>query len=229
MRTGALAVLLAIVVLLAGCGGSGTKSNGEATKTPKQVLADALKAATAAKGVHVSGSIVSAGSKLTLDLTLVKDKGGSGEMSQQGLSFQVIRLGDKAYIKGSDAFWTKFGGAGTATLLHDKWLSGSATTGSFSSLTSFTDLTKLFTGVLGAHGTLKNEGETTYKGQKAVALKDISKGGGMLYIAATGTPYPIALVAPNNGNEGAITFGDWNKTVSISAPKGAVDLSSLGG
>ena len=228
MRTGVLAVLVASAVLLAGCGGSGSKSNGEAGKAPKQVVADALKAAVGAKGVHVSGSVVSSGTAITLDLRIVKGAGGSGQMSEQGLSFQLVRVGGKAYIKGSDAFWKKFAGAGVATLLHDKWLSGSATTGNLASLTALTDISKLFNGALGAHGTLKNAGETTYKGQKVVALKDTTKGG-TLYVAATGTPYPIAIVAPNNGKQGSITFDDWNKTVSISAPKGAIDMSSLGG
>lgn len=227
MRTGALAILVAFALLLAGCGSSGAKSNGEAQKTAQQVATDALNAAVAATGVHVSGSIVSSGTPLTLDIRIVKGKGGTGEMSEQGLSFQLIRVGGKAYIKGSDAFYKKFAGAGVATLLHDKWLSGSATTGSLSSLTSLTDISKLFNGALGSHGTLKNKGETTYKGQKVVAIEDTAKGG-TLYVAATGTPYPIAIVGPNNGKDGAITFDDWNKSVSISAPKGAVDVGSLG-
>ena len=227
MRTGALAILLASAALLAGCGGSGAKSNGEAQKTAQQVATDALNAAVAAGAVHVSGTIVSSGTHLALDIRIVKGKGGSGEMSEQGLKFQLVRVGGKAYIKGSDAFYKKFAGAGVAALLHDKWLSGSATTGSLASLTSLTDIVKLFRGALGSHGTLKNDGETTYKGQKAVAIEDATKGG-TLYVAATGTPYPIAIVSPHNGKSGSITFDDWNKTVGITAPKGAVDVGSLG-
>src|ERR1017187_8054585 len=104
MRTGALAILVASAVLLAGCGGSGAKSNGEAKNPAAKVAADALQAAVAASAVHVSGAIVSGGTPLTLDIHLVKGKGGSGEMSEQGLKFQLVRVGGKAYIKGSDAF-----------------------------------------------------------------------------------------------------------------------------
>ncbi|HVP74915.1 MAG TPA: hypothetical protein VMS63_02750 [Gaiellaceae bacterium] len=228
MRTGALAILVASAVLLAGCGSSGAKSNGEAQKSAAQVAADARKAAVGASAVHVSGSIVSSGTPLTMDIRIVKGTGGSGEMSEQGLKFQLVRVAGKAYIKGSDAFYKKFAGAGVATLLHDKWLAGSATTGSLAALTALTDIAKLFSGALGSHGTLKNEGETTYKGQKVVAIKDTSKGG-TLYVAATGTPYPIAIVAPNNGKQGSVSFDDWNKTVSITAPKGSIDVASLGG
>jgi len=227
MRTGALAVLVASVVLLAGCGSSAAKSNGEAQKTAKQVAADALDAAVSASAVHVAGAIVSSGTNLTLDLRIVKNKGGTGTMSEQGLKFQLIRVGGKAYIKGSDAFYKKFAGAGVAALLHDKWLEGSATTGNLASLTSLTDIARLFNGALGSHGTLKNDGETTYKGQKVVAIEDTAKGG-TLYVAATGTPYPIAIVSPNNGKTGSITFDEWNKSVGISAPKGAIDIGSLG-
>ena len=228
MRTGALAILLVSALLVAGCGSSGAKSNGEAQKAAQQVVTDAISAAAGAKGVRVSGSIVSSGTPITLDLRIVKGVGGSGDLSEQGLAFSLIRIGDKAYIKGSDAFYKKFAGAGVASLLHDKWLEGSAASGSLASLTSLTDISKLLEGALGSHGTLKNEGATTYKGQKVVALEDASTGG-TLYVAATGTPYPVAMVSPSAAKQGSLTFGDWNKTVSITAPKGAVDLGSLGG
>ena len=218
-------MVVALTVLVAGCGGSGSKSNGEAKKTGSQVLADALAAATGASGVHVSGSIVSGGEPLTLDLDLDKGTGGSGTMSEQGLSFQLIRVGGKAYIKGSDAFYKKFAGASVAQLLHGKWLEGSATSGNLAALTSLTDISKLFSGALASHGALSNGGATTYKGQKVVAIKDTTKDG-ILYVAATGPPYPVAIVGANN--TGAIVFDNWGKTVTITAPKGAVDLDKLG-
>ncbi len=217
-----------MVVLAAGCGGGGggAKSNGEATKSAAQVVADAEAAAVSAGAVHVSGSIVDAGQPLTLDLQLVKDKGGKGTMSESGLSFDLVRVGDTAYIQGSDAFWKKFGGSAAATLFHGKWLKGSATTGDLAALTQLTDISKLFKAALGGHGTLKNGGETTYQGEKAVAIKDTTKGG-TLYVSATGTPYPIALVGGKS--KGAVSFDSWNKSVSISTPKDAIDISKLGG
>ena len=218
-------MIVGLTVLVAGCGGSGSKSNGEAKKAASQVLADALAAAQGASGVHVSGSIVSGGEPLTLNLALDKGTGGSGTMSESGLSFQLIRVGGKAYIKGSDAFYKKFAGAGVAQLLHGKWLEGSATTGNLAALTSLTDISKLFNGALASHGTLSNGGETTYKGQKVVAIKDTTKDG-ILYVAATGTPYPVAIVGANKS--GAIVFDNWGKTVTITAPKNAVDLDKLG-
>ena len=32
-------------------------------------------------------------------------------MSESGLGFQIVALGQEVYINGSSSFWTKFGGA----------------------------------------------------------------------------------------------------------------------
>jgi hypothetical protein len=221
----ALLVLLPAVIVLSACGG-GSKSNGEAKKTPEQVVADARKAAVAAGAVHVSGSIVDAGGPLTLDLTLVKGAGGRGTMSERGLTFQLVRLGDKAYIKGSEGFLKQFAGSTIARLLHGKWLEGSASSGRLAALAPLTDIEKLFTASLGSHGKLKNDGETTYRGRAVVAIRDTTQGG-TLYVAAEGTPYPVAIKGARN--QGAIAFDDWNTRAPITAPKAAVDLGRLGG
>ena len=76
------------------------------------------------------------------------------------------------------------------------------------------------------HGKLTNDGQTTYKGAKVVAIRDTSDGS-KLYVAATGRPYPVAIVAGGKGKSGAVTFGDWNKSVSLSAPSNAVAIDAV--
>jgi len=224
LRTGLL-VFAVLAVLVAGCGGSGS-SNGEATKPAAAILSDAHRAALAATSVHVAGALSDAGKPLSLDLVLAQGK-GQGTMSESGLSFQVVRIGNTAYIKGSDAFLRQFAGAAAAQLFHNKWLKGSVASGSLASLAPLTDITKLFNGAFGTHGKLASEGETDFQGQKVVAIKD-SSDGSILYVAATGTPYPRG--AKDGGtSKNSITFDHWNDSVSISAPKGAVDVSKLGG
>ena len=227
MRTGAPLLVIALAALAAGCGGSGAKDNGEAAKTPAQVLADTLQATSAASAVHVAGKIVSSGSPITLDLTIDRASGAKGDISESGLHFQLIRVGAKAYVQGSDAFYEKLGGAAAAQLLHGKWLEGSATSGDLAQLGQFTDIDVLFRQITAKHGKLVNDGATTYQGQKVVAIRDTADGS-KLYVAATGKPYPVAILHGKDAS-GAITFDGWNKTVSIAAPKGAIDLSQLGG
>jgi hypothetical protein len=223
----AATALLAAVLLVAGCGKSKPSSNGESDKTATQILADAKAAAVAATAVHVSGSGLSSGSPLTLDLQLVAGQGGMGHITASGLSFDVIRIGRKAYFKGAPAFWKHFGGAAAAQLFKGKWLEASSTKGDLASFTPLTDIGKLTSGTLGSHGTLKKGAETTIGGQPVIALVDTTKGG-TLYIATTGTPYPIELKGGKT-DKGKITFDQWDQPVTLAAPKGAIDYSKLTG
>jgi hypothetical protein len=218
-----LLLALLVILALAGCGG-GSSTNGEAKKTAEQVVADAQSAATNASLVHVTGQGTDNGAPLKIDLWIGNAK-GKGHLEESGLGFDVVRLGDVVYIKGSDAFLKKFAGAGAALLLHDKWLKGSATTGQLASLASLTDTEQFFKGILGQHGKIENRGENDYNGQKAVEIRDTTQGGS-LFVAATGTPYPLAL--KGGKQQGDISFSEWGGSETIEAPKGAVDLASLG-
>jgi hypothetical protein len=220
-------VLLALAVLsvLAGCGGSSSSSNGEAGKSAAAVFTDAQHAAVAASGVHVAGAINDGGHPLSLDLVLAKGK-AKGSMSESGLGFRIVRVGNAVYIKGTDAFLKQFAGGAAAQLLHDKWLKGSVASGRLASLAPLTDIKKLFNGAFGTHGKLANDGETDFQGQKVVAIKD-TKDGSVVYVAATGTPYPLGAMQ-GGGSGSTIKFDHWNDSAPVSAPKGAVDVSSVG-
>ena len=87
----------------------------------------------------MSGTIASGGTPLTLDLHLVGANGGTGHMTENGVGFDLVRVGDKVYIRGSEAFYKKFAGAAAAQLFKGKWLVGSATTGQFAAFTPLTD------------------------------------------------------------------------------------------
>jgi hypothetical protein len=227
------ALVLTLVLtadILAGCGSSGNsaKSNGEESKPAARVLAHAKAAATSASSAHVSGSIQSEGTPITLDLSTARGKGAKGSMSTSGLKFDLVRIGDTLYIRGSDEFLKHFAGGAVAQLLHDKWLKASATHGRLKSLAPLTSLGALFEGVSANHGKLVNDGKKTYKGDAVVVIRDTSDNS-KLYVEATGKPYPVAIVGAKKGESGTITFGDWNKSVSLTAPDGAIDISQFGG
>jgi hypothetical protein len=229
MRVPALALVLS-AALLAGCGGSKTeaKPNGEASKPADQVFADAKAAAKSASSVHVAGSIVSNGTPFTIDLTMVRGKGAKGSVSTNGLQFDLVRIGDTAYIKGSDAFYKHYAGAAIAQLIRGKWLKAPTTSGRFHSLAGLTSVSGLFAEISSNHGKLVNDGATTYRGQQVVQIRDVSDDS-KLYVAATGKAYPVALVGGNKKQSGRITFDDWNTSVSLTAPSGAIDISQFGG
>lgn len=224
-RFASLACTAIALAVLAGCGGSSGGGNGVASKAPAEIVSAAKTAADGASSVHVTGSIVSSGSTIALDMELLKGTGGRGRLSQNGLSFDLVEVGDSVYIKGSPAFYRHFAGAAAAQLLQGKWLKAPANTGGFATLGSLTDLRKLLDSTLANHGTLAKGATTKVEGQEAVGVKDLSRGG-TLYVATTGKPYPLQIAKSGSGG-GTVTFNHWNAPVTVTVPANAVDLSQL--
>jgi hypothetical protein len=208
---------------LTGCGGSSSKS-AISSKSPAEIVAAAREAADEAASVHVSGAFVE-GVPLSLDMALLAGKGGHGRITQNGLRFELITLGRTVYIKGSSAFFRNIGGPAAARLLQGKWLKAPAAAGEFAPITSLTDLRKLLDTTLASHGALAMGASTTINGQKVVAVEDLARAG-VLYVAATGKPYPVE-VARGGANGGHIVFDRWNEAVTISPPLNAINLNQL--
>jgi hypothetical protein len=203
---------------------SAASDNGVASKSPEAIITAAEGAIVGVKSVRVSGSIVSGGSRITLDLSLASGKGGRGQMSENGLGFQIVVLDQTVYINGSPAFWRHFGGAAAAQLFQGKWLKAPAN-GSFASVALLTNVHDLFNQLLSSHGTLAKGATTTVNGQKVVAIKDTAKGG-TLYVATTGKPYPVEVL--KTGSQGGhVLFDHVNDSVSLTAPANAIDISQL--
>jgi hypothetical protein len=217
------ACALLTVGLISACGGSGSSSgNGVASKSPDAIVQEANTAISHASSVHVAGSIASNSVPLTLDLNLVAGKGGAGALSEAGLTFRVITVGQNVYIQGTPAFWSHFAGAAVAKKLDGQWLKAPAS-GQFAPIAALTNQQLLFGKVLLSHGRLKKVGTTTVNGQKVVGVRD-STAGGTLYVAATGQPYPVEVV---KGGSGRIVFDRINQPVALSPPAHFRNLSQL--
>lgn len=223
----ALPPALAIAAALAGCGGSSPSGNGVATKSPAQIVAAAKAAAAGAATVHVAGSIVSEGEPISLDMELVAGKGGRGRITLAGLTVELIDVDRSLYINGSPSFYARFAGPADARALQGKWLKGPAERGPLRSLASLTDLGELIDTALAGHGALTRAGTTTVAGRPAVGVTDRARGG-TLYVAATGTPYPLE-VAERGAAGGRIVFEEWNQPVTLAAPAHPINIKQLQG
>lgn len=227
-----LIVCLAALAVLVACGGgsgskssSGAASNGIDAKAPDAIVTAARQAADTASTVHLAGSVAATGAPTTFDLNLVKGTGGSGTLSVNGLSFDLIRIGSTIYVKGSAAFYKKFSGA-AASLLNGKWLKGASTSGSFAAIGPFTDLSGFVDKALASQPgqKLTKAGAATIGTQKVVQIKDTN--GGTLSVASTGPPFPVRIAQGGSGG-GSITFDRWNTPFKLTAPADAVDLAQL--
>ncbi len=218
-----LAIAAALLsTAVSGCGSS--SGNGVQSKSPEAIVSAATQALKGVRTVHVSGSTTSSGTAVKLNLDLVSGKGGRGELTQNGLSFQIITISGQVYINGSDGFWRHFGGEGAVQLFHGKWLKAPAT-GELASVAKLTSLQQLFSELLASHGTLKKGGTTSIDGQKVVAVTDTTQGG-TLYVATTGKAYPIE-VSKTGKEGGTVMFDRYNESVSLSPPANPVDISQL--
>ena len=223
-----LAVALSAALALSGCGSS---DNGVLYKSAKEILAASKEAAEGASSVHVVGKNSQGRVSVSINLSLARN-GGRGQVSFLGLDYEVIRISGTVYVKGSPAFYSRIG-AMLGTTLHvppGTWIKASAKGGPLSQLAAFTDLTAELNRLLSTPGSVIKGSSTTVNGQKAIELREATKVyKGVLYVATTGKPYPVALVKSGGRERGRITFSGWGEEVSLSAPSPVVDIGSLRG
>lgn len=221
MRASLAGTLLVLALAVAGCGGS--------SPSPQQILGNAVKAADSASSLHITGDVPSNGQRIGIDLWVAKDKGATGSLTLGGQKVQLIIVGKDGYMNGPAAFWTKFSGSYGALIaraLAGKWLKFPVGTPQFQPIVAFASPKALFDRLQsGADSCLRNDGKQTYQGQTVIALNDGAKNG-TLYVAATGTQYPVAVVKGGSGG-GAINFGGWNQPVTPTAPTNVVTFSQL--
>lgn len=212
------------VLVLAGCGSS-SSGNGLASSTPAEIVARAKAAADSASSVYISGTLVSKGVPVSLEMELLAGKGGRGRVAQNGLSFELVQVGGIVYIDGSASFYRHIGGSAAAQILQGRWLKAPAGNPEIAPIAALTDLDKLIDSALASDGPLTSGGATTVDGQKVVAIDDVSQGG-TVYVAATGKPYPLEVVK-DGGRGGTVVFDRWNEPVTLVAPADAIDLTKL--
>ena len=212
----------ASALLIAGCGSS-SSGNGVASKSAQEIAKTAINAAGAAQSVHTSGTVENGGHALRLDAKVNVEKSLEGEFTQDGYSFKIIVVDGNAYLNGKGAF-EHFGNPAFTKLLNGRWLQIPASDPEFHAFSQFTHLHELFK-LPSEHPSLTKLGESTINGQKVIGVRDNSKGG-VLYVATTGTAYPVAITKAVGSNQ-ILTFGDWNATFRITAPKNSINLSEL--
>lgn len=216
-RAGLAVVVLGLLVVLGGCGGSGSASGSKAEegKTPTQVFADAKSALFNAKAVHATGTVTSSGGGVQIDVQL-QDQDTAGSVTVAGQKVQIVKTGGTIYLKAPAGFWTKTAGPQGAALA-GKWIKvDAAQAGGLSQLTLQGLAANLSTSDSPLTGaTMKS----TANGRKALLLTQ--KDGSQLFVADSATPVPLKAVT-HGASQGTITFSGYGKTQAITAPPGAV-------
>lgn len=225
----ALAVLFAgaAAVALSACGGSGSGATAsfahEPGKPASQILSDVRSVVAAASSVHLSGH-VGGQTSVSVDLHLART-GGSGRVSASGIAFKVTRIGKAVYFTGNEGFYRQFTNAAGLRLLDGRWLKVPVTDKRFGSFSGLTDMTGMLNQLLHPSGTVTKVGTKTIGGQRVIGLRD-SANGGILYVAASGVPYPVEVVS-TGAHAGQVLLDHWNQQIALTAPTRPVYLTEL--
>jgi hypothetical protein len=180
-----------------GAGGGSAASNGEATKSPAQILSDAAAAIRSARGYAIHGEILQNGKAVRLTVLAPGSTSLELAISSGSSGAEMLILPAGSYVRGNSAFWSSQPGA-HASLLANHWVQVPAgAVQSFSaSLGRFAPST-LARCLVEGHGTLSIAGTTTIAGRPAIVIRDA--GGvpgdspGTLAVATTGPPYPLRV------------------------------------
>ncbi|MER6911520.1 hypothetical protein ABT354_07610 [Streptomyces sp. NPDC000594] len=211
-------------------------TNGVGKLAAPQIETRARAAADAAKAVRLSGTLVSKGGTFKLDMRL-KDGGGTGSVTSQKDTFELLRIGDDLYLKADASFWThqddgkQGGGKGGASdradqeaagKLGGKYVKVPQGDPAYNEFHGFTDMDVLLEGLLDMEGTLSKGERTKVGGVRTIKVQAADGAGGVLDVALVGKPYPVQFARA--GGKGVLTLAEWDADFELAAPPKAATV-----
>ena len=158
-------------------------------------------------------------------MELLSGKGASGEVLLGGVRVDLVRIHRVLYVKADAPFYSRAAGPTGARALAGRWLSTSAEVGPLAPLGQLTSVGELINATLARHGRLAGAHLTTLYGRSVVALRDPGRDS-TLYVAATGTPYPLEI-RTGGRHHGELVFDRWNQQVTLAAPPNPIDAEQF--
>ncbi|MFI9152008.1 hypothetical protein [Streptomyces sp. NPDC053367] len=199
-------------------------TNGVGKLPPARIQAETRAAAGSADAVRLSGTVVAGGSTYELDMRL-KDDGGTGSLTAQGATFELLRIDDELYLKADAAFWDHEDGksdsgegdpAAAADKLGGKYVKVPEDDPAYQRFSGFTDMDVLLDGLLTLHGSLATDGHHEQGGVRVIRITGDQGSGGTLDVSLQGKPYPLRLI--RGGDAGTLRFSDWGEDFALKQP-----------
>lgn len=198
------------------------KPNGVEELGPKQILAQARKAALAARSVNMVGKSPAA----SLNLVVTPDS-SDGKRSAGETTLKTRVVDGVIYVKGDQAYWTQAFNKKKAKKIGNKWVAGELSNPKLKSFKQTSTMKPLMDQFLVLNGKGQVGEVGVAAGQPAVPITSAS---GTTWVATTGKPYVLLITSsPDTGEDATVDFKDWNKKVVIKAPpkKKTISLASL--
>ncbi len=250
--------LVALTVVLAGCGGgSSTASTATASQPAARILAEAQAALGQVLSFHIVGRTIQSGRAATISGDIQIPGRLRVTLHQGQGAAQIIVIGADVYLNANAPYFAAQGSPATvASRIANRWvkLPPGGTSG-IGTLLAATEPSTIGHCVVAAHlGTVSVKGRGTLSGQPVIILADRGdvpgSTPGLLYVAASGPPLPLREVqtgrqvpggkpdavchetqADVSGSTTAnvVNLSEFNRAPAVTAPAGAIDLATLAG
>ncbi|QKV70537.1 hypothetical protein HUT13_18480 [Streptomyces harbinensis] len=230
-RRAVLAFVCALAsVTLTACGGGEEDpdegTNGLAKLTAEEIEQEVRGAVEGATAVRLSGTVITEGTTYRLDMR-IGEGGGVGEVSTEGTTFELLRVGEDLFIKADAGFWQsqddpededgeESADPDPAHKLDGKYVRVAPEDPAYGQLSGFTDRNVLLDGLLALEGERAIGERGELGGVQTIRLEAGEGAGGAMEISLIGTPYPLRF--ERGGAAGELTLTDWNKEFTLHAP-----------
>ncbi len=174
----------------------------------------------------MKGAGTDSGSPIRFDIHY-GEKSSDGSMTFGGFTIQLRYLAPDIYMKAGEAFWRAAGGIDSSSargraalaLLRDKWVHLPPHTPGLSQIGSIAIRTKFLAEAASSpdNSTFSRGPSKNINGVAAISVV-ASDDGSVLYVPATGTPYPIRIENNSSNNGGSFDLTDWNVPFTAPAP-----------
>ncbi|MFE6776077.1 hypothetical protein [Streptomyces sp. NPDC057702] len=178
---------------------------------------------------------------MKIDMALDKQGNCNGTIGDGGgASSELIKSGTKVWMKPNQQFWTQpdvageKDGAAAAELFKDRYIHGTTDDEMLKANADMCNLAAMQT-AMESDGKTKDQltkGTLTKLGdQLVIPLTGPGEDGGQetMYVAATGTPYPLKIVIKGGSEPGTVELSDYDKPVSTTPPPAneVIDIAKL--
>jgi hypothetical protein len=199
--------------------------NGIAAKSETDIVKAAHDALAHARSVHVKGAFTESGKRTAMDLRIGQNAcDGSIKSPSNGTNARVyVRcVGGRTYMRSPEMI-RALGGTAVARQVGNRWFySSKDRSDPFKGMTKPADFAESLT----TDGPVSRGKTTTVNGIPVIQLLD---SGSALYVATTGTPYPLRLEPdPPKRGEG-LDLLDYNAPLNVVAPQDAIDIDHRAG
>jgi hypothetical protein len=184
-----------------------------------EILALSRAALLRASSVHAKGDLVSDGTPYTIDMRMVRGVGAVGKVAVQGKGLTLVRIGDTAYVQPDAAFLrAATNSASSVRLLSGTYFKVTARKSAlFAPFVALTDAEQAFSSTLAPTGAV-TKGKIALIGKQRVVDLLVDGGtSGHVFVALSGTPYPVRIVYDSSARQ-HVDLDSFGARVKLAAP-----------